>query len=243
MSRLTIACVTIHLACAWAWLAQPGAPPSVALRPTAKNSPAITMLAKKQQQPKKRKKKAPARPAAAPAPTSLQPPPTTVASTPTTPAPSAGTPSAPLDDRLDEVFKRAGIGQSDPMASFSPANSKKAFDPNDPLARIPKPAQEALERFFFGGASVMGTAFILSGLAVAIEAIAKVLGSPLPTFLDELLVQYVEPALTPSLLILFGFSISLGVLKQLQLGSESTGVLYSESNDDDDGRPPSMGRL
>ena len=45
--------------------------------------------------------------------------------------------------------------------------------------------------------------------------------------------QYVEPALTPSILILFGFSISLGVLKQLQLGSESTGVLYTESDDDD----------
>ena len=37
--------------------------------------------------------------------------------------------------------------------------------------------------------------------------------------------------MTPSILILFGFSISLGLLKQLQLGSESAGVLYTEDDD------------
>jgi len=41
----------------------------------------------------------------------------------------------------------------------------------------------------------------------------------------------VEPALTPSILILFGFSISLGLLKQLQMGSASAGVLYSEDDE------------
>jgi hypothetical protein len=55
----------------------------------------------------------------------------------------------------------------------------------------------------------------------------------LPIFVDEILVQYVEPALTPSILTLFGFSISLGVLKQLQFTSEtdSMGVLYREEDD------------
>ena len=55
-------------------------------------------------------------------------------------------------------------------------------------------------------------------------------GVKLPTALDEAIVQYVEPALTPSILILFFFSISLGILKQLQLSSESTGVLYTEDD-------------
>ena len=68
-------------------------------------------------------------------------------------------------------------------------------------------------------------------LAVAVEAICKVTGNPLPAAIDEALVQYVEPALTPSILILFFFSISLGLLKQLQLSSESGGVLYSEDED------------
>lgn len=85
--------------------------------------------------------------------------------------------------------------------------------------------------FFGGGAIVFGSAFLLSGLAVSVEAICKVLGTPLPTAIDQALVQYVEPALTPSILILFFFSISLGLLKQLQLGSETAGVLYSERDD------------
>ena len=64
--------------------------------------------------------------------------------------------------------------------------------------------------------------------ATSVEAFAKVSGNPLPVFLDEVLVQYVEPALTPSILILFGFSISLGLLKQLQMTAGSAGVLYQE---------------
>jgi len=78
---------------------------------------------------------------------------------------------------------------------------------------------------------VFGSAFLLSGLAVSIEAVCKVTGTPLPTPIDEALVQYVEPAMTPSILILFLFSISLGLLKQLQLGSESAGVLYLEDDE------------
>jgi len=58
-----------------------------------------------------------------------------------------------------------------------------------------------------------------------------VLGTPLPAAVDSLLVDVVEPLLTPSILILFGFSISLGLLKQLQFSSESAGVLYREDDD------------
>ena len=101
----------------------------------------------------------------------------------------------------------------------------------DPLSKIPKAGQELLERFFGGGAIVFGTAFILSGIAVAVEAVCKVTGNPLPTVIDEALVQYVEPAMTPSILILFFFSISLGLLKQLQMSSEQGGVLYTEEDE------------
>lgn len=82
--------------------------------------------------------------------------------------------------------------------------------PADPLSRIPKKGQDLLERFFAGGALVFGSAFLISGVSVAIEAVCKVGGVRLPTALDEAIVQYVEPALTPSILILFFFSISLG---------------------------------
>jgi len=190
------------------------------------------MLAKKQQQPKKRVKKnakASSMPAAPRTPTAAAAP---APSAPSFSAPSSAGGDKPLDDRLDAVLQRAGISSSGSSGPSLSSPAKPGVNPSDPLASIPKAGQVVLERFFAGGAVTFGSAFILSGLAVAVEAIAKVLGNPLPTALDELLVQYVEPALTPSILILFGFSISLGLLKQLQLGSESTGVLYTESDDD-----------
>ena len=132
---------------------------------------------------------------------------------------------APLTNRLDQVLRNAGITPSEGQVQETERR------PASPLSKIPKVGQELLERFFGGGAIVFGSAFLLSGIAVAVEAVCKVTGNPLPTPIDEALVQYVEPAMTPSILILFGFSISLGLLKQLQLGSEGTGVLYTEADD------------
>ena len=71
-------------------------------------------------------------------------------------------------------------------------------------------------KFFGTGALVFGGIFIAAGVGVSLEATCKILGYKLPVFLAEAIVQYVEPALTPSILILFGFSISLGLLKQVR---------------------------
>ncbi|KAL3910150.1 MAG: hypothetical protein SGPRY_009163 [Prymnesium sp.] len=135
----------------------------------------------------------------------------------------ASDPSAPVEDRVAEVLRSAGISDTGGFTS-SPQSG-------DPLSKIPKKGQELLERFFAGGAILFGCVFLASGIAVSVEALCKVLGSPLPEAVDAALIQYVEPALTPSILILFGFSISLGVLKQLQLSSASGGVLYTEEED------------
>ena len=234
-SRLATSIVALLACCASAW--QVRAPHGVAVRHAATSVAApVIMLAKKQQKPRKRKKKT----KKTPLPTSYSPPPAAASPAPTaSPAPMAApptptntglTPDAPLSDRLDSVLQRAGISQTSEVIREAERSRPQS---SDPLANIPKSGQELLEKFFGGGALTFGTAFLLSGLAVAIEAVAKVLGNPLPAWIDEILVQYVEPALTPSILILFFFSISLGLLKQLQLGSESTGVLYTEGEDDD----------
>lgn len=133
--------------------------------------------------------------------------------------------STPLESRLDSVLRDAGVVKTT-------AEMEEMRAPTDPLSKIPQGGQELLERFFGGGAIVFGTVFLLAGIAVSVEAVCKITGNALPTAIDELLVQYVEPALTPSVLILFAFSISLGLLKQLQLGSEEAGVLYVENEDD-----------
>ena len=134
------------------------------------------------------------------------------------------------NERIDAALRSAGLSPEDGDSLLQPPSAPSSLDP---LSRIPKKGQELLERFFSTGALIMGGVFITAGLGVSVEAIAKVSGNPLPIFVDEILVQYVEPALTPSILTLFGFSISLGVLKQLQFTSEtdSMGVLYREEDD------------
>lgn len=140
---------------------------------------------------------------------------------------SDGEPKAPLNQRLQTVLSNAGL---EPTEEQMRAAAGAGGNP-DPLSRIPKKGQELLERFFGGGAIIFGSTFLLVGISISVEALCKVLNKPLPVQLDEIIVQYVEPMLTPSILILFGFSISLGLLKQLQLGSGTAGVLYTEEDE------------
>jgi hypothetical protein len=119
--------------------------------------------------------------------------------------------SGSRSERLDAVLRGAGLSQSD-------SAKVEAARPQDqsPLASIPVKGQELLERFFGTGALLFGGIFIAAGIGVSIEATCKITGYKLPVILAEAIVQYVEPALTPSILILFGFSISLGLLKQVR---------------------------
>ncbi len=192
-----------------------------AVRASVRAATSPSMLAKKRSKPRK-----PARP---PSPPPYAPPIVSVSSTPDAPmAPASASSSSelPVDERLDAVLRKAGLTQDDQSAI------EAARPSDDPLSKIPKAGQQLLERFFFGGAVVFGVIFISCGLAVAAEALATVLGSPLPEAIDSAIVAYAEPALTPSIVVLFGFSISLGLLKQLQMGSESAGVLYTENEDE-----------
>ena len=135
--------------------------------------------------------------------------------------------------RVDRVLRDAGlapIGAGDP-----PLETGGGDAPADPLARIPKKGQELLEKVFSGGALASGGVLLVSGIGVGVEAVCKVGGYPIPLAVDEAIVQYVEPTLTPALLTVFFFSISLGVLKQLQFSSDAdvAGVLYREEAEDD----------
>jgi len=186
--------------------------------------PPVQLLAKSKKPARKAKQKA------KPAPmvqTGSVPP--NEQATPISRAPpeAAGALASPAtrEQRIEQVFRDAGMAPKEASAPTQPPT------PTDPLSAIPVKGQELLERVFAGGALLFGGIFISSGIAVAVEAVCKVLGKPLPVAVDEVLVQYVEPALTPSILILFFFSISLGVLKQLQLGSDTAGVLYREDDD------------
>ena len=139
----------------------------------------------------------------------MQEPMTTAPST--APSFSSPDPSLPRDARLDAVLRGAGLSRGDQPSAMTAAS----MGDDSPLSKIPVKGQELLEKFFGSGAILFGTIFLSTGIGVSIEALCKVTGNPLPVWLDEALVQYVEPAMTPSILILFGFSISLGLLKQV----------------------------
>eukprot|EP00326_Haptolina_ericina_P023705 CAMPEP_0181182050 /NCGR_PEP_ID=MMETSP1096-20121128/7673_1 /TAXON_ID=156174 ORGANISM="Chrysochromulina ericina, Strain CCMP281" /NCGR_SAMPLE_ID=MMETSP1096 /ASSEMBLY_ACC=CAM_ASM_000453 /LENGTH=192 /DNA_ID=CAMNT_0023270613 /DNA_START=39 /DNA_END=617 /DNA_ORIENTATION=+ len=184
-------------------------------------TPLSPLMLAKSKKPDRKKKKA--------APVSRAAPPSVAKVPPTSAQPPLGEPAmvdddASVEERVARVLRESGLAPE----GGAPA---AASAPSDPLSRIPLKGQALLERFFAGGALTFGTIFLTAGILVSAEALAKVLGYDLPVAIDEALIQYVEPAMTPSILILFGFSISLGLLKQLQLGSESAGVLYTEDDD------------
>ena len=149
----------------------------------------------------------------------------------TLPAAAAGV-AGTQQQRVDRVLRDAGISPTDDAPRET---ADGGAGPADPLARIPKRGQDLLEKVFSGGALASGGVLLVSGIGVGVEAVCKVGGYPIPLAIDEAIVQYVEPTLTPALLTVFFFSISLGVLKQLQFSSDAdvAGVLYREEADDD----------
>mmetsp|Transcript_11759 Transcript_11759/g.23393 ORF Transcript_11759/g.23393 Transcript_11759/m.23393 type:complete len:251 (-) Transcript_11759:29-781(-) len=99
-------------------------------------------------------------------------------------------------------------------------NLEKAA-PNDIFALIPAPVQIFIDRFLKAGVAVSTSLFVLAGVAITAEAWAAASKSPLPANVDSFIVDIVEPNFTPGLLVLLGFSVSLGVFTAAQLGSDS----------------------
>jgi hypothetical protein len=87
---------------------------------------------------------------------------------------------------------------------------------------LPPSVLVGIDRFLKAGLFTCGTLFILAGLFITAEAWSKASNQPLPTNLDNFIVDIVEPNFTPGLLVLLGFSVSLGAFAALQLSSSSS---------------------
>jgi len=96
----------------------------------------------------------------------------------------------------------------------------------DMMAMLPAPVLMAIDRFLKGGLVVSGLLFILAGIGICIEAWSKASGEVLPENVDNFIVQVIEPNFTPGLLVLLGFSVSLGLFASAQMSSE--GAQYRE---------------
>lgn len=96
----------------------------------------------------------------------------------------------------------------------------------DIIAMVPPSVLKALDTFLKAGVAISGTAFILAGFGITAEAWSKASGNALPEDIDNFIVNVLEPNFTPGLLVVLGFSISLGLLAAASLGSE--GAQYRE---------------
>lgn len=92
----------------------------------------------------------------------------------------------------------------------------------DLLQVIPDPILIFIDNFLKAGVAVCTFAFVLAGIAIAIEAGSKATGNPLPQGIDDFVANVVEPNFTPGLGVLLSFSVALGVFASLQLNSAAS---------------------
>jgi hypothetical protein len=92
----------------------------------------------------------------------------------------------------------------------------------DIMAILPGPLLKGIDTFLKWGVGICSILFITAGIFITAEAWSKTSGNPLPSDLDNFIVELVEPNFTPGLLVLLGFSVSLGAFAALQLGSASS---------------------
>jgi ABC-type dipeptide/oligopeptide/nickel transport system permease component len=96
----------------------------------------------------------------------------------------------------------------------------------DVMSAVPAPLLKGIDGFLKVGVAVAGVLFVLSGIGITLEAWSKTTGSSIDPTLDKFIVETIEPNFTTGLLILLGFSVSLGLFAAAQLGS--AGAQYKE---------------
>eukprot|EP00547_Thalassionema_nitzschioides_P007926 CAMPEP_0194198900 /NCGR_PEP_ID=MMETSP0156-20130528/116_1 /TAXON_ID=33649 /ORGANISM="Thalassionema nitzschioides, Strain L26-B" /LENGTH=215 /DNA_ID=CAMNT_0038923729 /DNA_START=150 /DNA_END=797 /DNA_ORIENTATION=+ len=123
----------------------------------------------------------------------------------------------------EQLREEAKILQREKIEKMKVAAQKEDFDI---ISVIPAPLLTAIDRFLKAGLAITTLLFIAAGGAITAEAWSKASKSPLPGDIDQFIVNIVEPNFTPCLLVLLGFSVSLGIFAALQLGS--SGSQYRE---------------
>lgn len=92
----------------------------------------------------------------------------------------------------------------------------------DIFAVLPVGLVRFIDSFLKTGLGVSTLLFVLAGVGICFEAYSKATGNPLPENVDTFIVNVIEPNFTPGLLVLLGFSVSLGLFASAQLGSASS---------------------
>lgn len=92
----------------------------------------------------------------------------------------------------------------------------------DLMQILPEPILIGIDRFLKVGVVISTIVFVSAGVLITVEAYSKTTGNALPNDLDHFITNQVEPNFTPGLLVLLGFSVSLGAFAAAQLSSASS---------------------
>jgi hypothetical protein len=147
-------------------------------------------------------------------------------------------PNAPIEDRTASILRDAyGLRTREEQQEQAKkeevvreqrkklAEWKKMADDGqefDIMAVLPGPVLVAIDTFLKAGVVICTILFVLAGIGITFEAWSKASASPLPENIDTFIVNIIEPNFTPGLLVLLGFSVSLGVFATAQLSSASS---------------------
>mmetsp|Transcript_15659 Transcript_15659/g.28473 ORF Transcript_15659/g.28473 Transcript_15659/m.28473 type:complete len:252 (-) Transcript_15659:95-850(-) len=154
------------------------------------------------------------------------------------PAPLAETsPDMPVEERTGQIMReRFGLktyeeqemarkeskSREDQAQRMQRLKQLAEDDTLDLFTLLPAPLLTFIDRFLKGGLAISTVCFILAGCGICAEAWSASSGKPLPPDMDKFIVNVVEPNFTPGLIVLLGFSISLGIFASAQLGSETS---------------------
>ena len=145
-------------------------------------------------------------------------------------------PNLSTDDRNKEILKQKfGLRsfedrQVDAKEAERMAENKSRMqkikqmkdDEFDIFMVVPPPVLRGIDVFLKGGLAICTILFIAAGFGITAEAWAVATGNMLPEDVDAFIVNVIEPNFTPGLLVLLGFSVSLGVFATAQMGSGSS---------------------
>jgi len=145
-------------------------------------------------------------------------------------------PNLSTDERNKEILKQKfGLRsyedqQGDIRAAAKAAENQKRVkqikqmkdEDFDIFMVIPPPLIKGIDAFLKLGLTVSTALFILAGVGITAEAWTVATGNTIPDNVDQFIVSVIEPNFTTGLLVLLGFSISLGIFATAQLGSGSS---------------------
>jgi len=145
-------------------------------------------------------------------------------------------PNTPVEERTKAILKqkyglrsleeRQGDIRKEQMKAENSSRMKKVKEMSDEefdiFMVIPPSIVRIIDTFLKLGLGISIFFFILSGIGITVEAWAVTTKNSLPQNIDSFIVSVIEPNFTTGLLVLLGFSVSLGLFATAQLGSKST---------------------